>query len=62
MQSITDKLIGRKDGAIGWVIFNNPEKRNAVSMAMAQAFATVVDDFARDPAIRVVIQIGRAHV
>ena len=58
MQTATDKLIGRKEGAIGWVIFNNPEKRNAVSMAMAQAFATVVDDFARDPAIRVVILKG----
>ena len=58
MQTITDKLIGRKDGAIGWVIFNNPQKRNAVSMAMARALATVVDEFARDPAIRVVILTG----
>ena len=25
------KLVMEKDGAIGWIIFNQPEKRNAVS-------------------------------
>jgi enoyl-CoA hydratase len=30
----TDRLIGKKDGAIGWMIFNNPERRNAVSTDM----------------------------
>ncbi len=58
MQSATDKLIARKDGAIGWVIFNNPEKRNAMSMAMTQAMGAALDDYARDPAIRVVILKG----
>ena len=27
--STTEKLIARKENGIGWVIFNNPEKRNA---------------------------------
>ena len=58
MQTITEKLIGRKDGAIGWVIFNNPQKRNAVSLKMWQALAVVLEEFARDPAIRVVILKG----
>jgi len=58
MQTITEKLIGRKDGAIGWVIFNNPQKRNAVSLEMYQALALVLEEFARDPAIRVVILKG----
>jgi len=58
MQTITDKLIGRKDGAIGWVIFNNPQKRNAVSLEMQQALVLVLEEFARDPAIRVVILKG----
>ena len=30
MQTITEKLTGKKDGAIGWVVFNNPRKRNAM--------------------------------
>ncbi len=29
--SPTSKLLMEKDGAIGWIIFNQPEKRNAVS-------------------------------
>jgi len=32
--SKTDKMIAEKDGPIGWITFNNPERRNAVSMAM----------------------------
>jgi len=58
MQTITDKLIGRKDGAIGWVTFNNPQKRNAMSMEMTQAFGMALEEFIRDPAIRVVILHG----
>ena len=41
MQPATDKLIARKAGAIGWVIFNNPQKHNAMSMAMTQAMGVV---------------------
>ena len=31
---MTDKMLSRKDGGIGYVIFNNPERHNAVSMEM----------------------------
>lgn len=55
---MTERLIGRKDGAIGWVIFNNPERRNAVSIDMWQAIPRVLDDFAADDAIRVVVVCG----
>ena len=30
MATTTDKLIARKENGIGWIIFNNPEKRNAM--------------------------------
>ena len=39
MASTTDKLIARKESGIGWIIFNNPDKRNAMSMAMQLATA-----------------------
>lgn len=55
---MTERLIGKKDGAIGWVVFNNPERRNAVSVDMWQAVPTVLDDFAKDEAIRVVVLAG----
>jgi enoyl-CoA hydratase/carnithine racemase len=58
VESGTEKLIGRKDGAIGWVIFNNPERRNAVSVDMWGAIPRVLDAFESDPAIRVVVLAG----
>jgi enoyl-CoA hydratase/carnithine racemase len=54
----TDKIIARKEGAIGWVIFNNPEKRNAMSLEMSQATTAAMEGYAKDPAIRVVILRG----
>lgn len=54
----TDKMQARKEGGIGWMIFNNPERRNAVSLEMWQAIATILEDFSQDDAIRVVVMRG----
>ena len=48
----------RKDGPIGWLIFNNPARRNAVSVGMWESIPPVLDDFAADPAIRVIVVAG----
>jgi enoyl-CoA hydratase/carnithine racemase len=58
MQSITDKLVAEKDGAVGRIIFNNPERRNAISYEMWRAIPIVLDDFAADGTIRVVVLSG----
>ena len=55
---MTDKLLLEKDGAIGWIVFNQPEKRNAVSQEMWEAMPGYVEDLTNDPAIRVVILRG----
>ena len=54
----TEKLLLQKDGPIGWISFNQPEKRNAVSQEMWQAMPEYVADLTADPAIRVVILRG----
>ena len=54
----TDKIISRVDGGIAHLVFNNPEKRNAVSLEMWQAVAAAVDDFAANPDIRVLVVSG----
>jgi len=59
MPTATEKLIARKDGAIGWVIFNNPEKRNAMSLEMSEATAVAMESYAKDPEVRVVILRGQ---
>jgi enoyl-CoA hydratase/carnithine racemase len=55
---MTDKLLLEKDGALGWIVFNQPEKRNAVSQEMWQAMADYVEELEKDDAIRVVILRG----
>ena len=58
MDTGTERLIGRKDGAIGWMIFNNPERRNAISTDMWQAIPKVMEAFEADPEVRVVVFAG----
>jgi enoyl-CoA hydratase len=51
-------LLMEKDGAIGWLIFNRPDKRNAVGVETWQLMPDYVKDLAADDAIRVVILRG----
>ncbi len=54
----TDKMIARRAGAIGHVIFNNPEKHNAVSLEMWDAANAILADFESDDSVRVVVLSG----
>ena len=54
----TKRMIARIDGAIGWMIFNNPERRNAMSREMWDAVPTIMDRFESDPAIRAIVLRG----
>jgi hypothetical protein len=54
----SERIVARKDGAIGWMIFNNPAKHNAISMDMAQAVPAVMRDFENDAGIRVIVIAG----
>ena len=56
--SETPKLLMEKDGPIGWIVFNQPEKRNAVSQEMWELMPKYVEDLATDDNIRVVILRG----
>ncbi|MSO54193.1 MAG: enoyl-CoA hydratase [Rhodospirillales bacterium] len=54
----TDKMIVERDGAVGRMIFNNPERHNAVSREMWEAVVEIMAGFATDPAVRVVVVSG----
>lgn len=54
----TDKMIARRDGPVGTLVFNNPERHNAVSLEMWETCAAMMRDFSNDPAIRVVVITG----
>ena len=54
----TDKMLSRKEGKVGTLTFNNPERHNAVSLDMWEAAQGFLDDFDADKAIRVVVVTG----
>jgi enoyl-CoA hydratase/carnithine racemase len=56
--SSDSKILSKKNGPIGHLIFNNPEKRNAFSLDMSLVAADVLEDFAMDDAIRVIVLSG----
>ncbi|HEY2531486.1 MAG TPA: enoyl-CoA hydratase [Xanthobacteraceae bacterium] len=54
----TDKMLSRKEGGVGIVTFNNPERHNAVSLPMWEATKRILDEFAADDDIRAVVLTG----
>jgi enoyl-CoA hydratase len=54
----TTKMLSRKEGRVGIMTFNNPERHNAVSLEMWQAATGILQDFARDDEVRVVVVMG----
>jgi enoyl-CoA hydratase/carnithine racemase len=43
---------------IGWITFNNPERRNAISLEMWEALGAILEAFQDDPEVRVVVMKG----
>src|SRR3954463_14601691 len=58
LQTLTEKLVARKEGGIGWIVFNNPARHNAVSLEMWQSLPLVLAAFPNDPEVRVIILRG----
>jgi len=54
----TDDLLARREGQVGVITFNRPDRRNALSNAMYHGFRAVLPAFATDPDIRVVLITG----
>jgi len=58
MQLNTEKMIAEKADGIGWMTFNNPARRNAMSLEMWAAVEVILDDFESDETVRVVVMKG----
>ena len=56
--SKTDKMLSRKEGGVGYLIFNNPDRHNAVSLEMWETASFYLDEFAKDKSVRVVVLTG----
>jgi enoyl-CoA hydratase len=54
----TENMLAQVDGPIGWMTFNKPARRNAVSLDMWEAIPVILDRFEQDPAVRVIVLKG----
>lgn len=58
IEKTTDKIRAYKEGPIGFLVFNNPDRRNAVSLEMWQRAGEVLAEFAGDDSVRVIVLTG----
>lgn len=58
MDQTPGRMRAQRAGAVGWMVFDNPARHNAVSLAMWEAVPPILADFAADPEIRVVVVAG----
>lgn len=54
----SNRMLAKKDGSTGWIIFNHPARRNAMSLDMWQALPRILDDFESDAGIRSIVLMG----
>ena len=54
----TQKILARSADGIGWITFNQPEKRNAISLEMWAGVATAAGIMGKDKSVRVVVMSG----
>ncbi len=51
-----------KEGALGWLVFDHPERRNAISHEMWEALPKAAQSLGDDPDVRVVLLRGAGEV
>ena len=54
----TDKLLVERTDGIGWLVFNQPEKRNAISFEMWQHLPAAMAELEGDAQVRVIVVRG----
>jgi enoyl-CoA hydratase/carnithine racemase len=52
----------KKEAGLGWIVFDHPERRNAISADMWRAIPAAARDMDEDPDVRVVIMRGAGNV
>jgi len=56
--ALSERIVAEKQGPVGWLTFNNPARRNAVSIDMWEAIPKVLDRFEQDPEVRAIVLKG----
>jgi enoyl-CoA hydratase len=58
MELKTNKMLASVEEGIGWITFNNPARRNAISLEMWEGLGDILESFQHDSNVRVVIMKG----
>ena len=58
MQYADGKILAEIEGGIGTITFNNPDKRNAMSLEMWRGLVEALDRFGEDTTVRAVVLTG----
>ena len=62
MKSYADgKMLAEVEDGIGLITFNQPEKRNAMSVGMWHGLTEILEDFEGSDAVRAVVMTGAGH-
>ena len=56
-----EKVLHRKEAGVGYVVFNNPERHNAMSLDMWATMGRIMEDFAKDDSLRCVVLSGAGN-
>ncbi len=54
----TERILAEVRDGIGWITFNHPQRRNAMSLEMWRGLGVAAEAFEADPAVRVVVLRG----
>jgi enoyl-CoA hydratase/carnithine racemase len=54
----TEKIVAGVEDGVGWITFNNPARRNAMSLEMWTGLGDAAEAFENDPEVRVVVMRG----
>jgi hypothetical protein len=59
---LSGRIHVEKEGALGWLVFDHPERRNAISHEMWQVLPDAARSLDADPDVRVVLLRGAGEV
>lgn len=58
LELATPHMQARIEDGVGWMMFNNPQRRNALKIEMNEAIVHILDVFQNDDDVRVVVMYG----
>jgi len=54
----TERMLARIEDGVGWMIFNNPARHNALSLEMWQGIGDILEHYADNDDVRVIVMRG----